>query len=178
MTDQRIPDESEDSRRIETDPPDRLPGKEAVMKSKQGELGTRLRDAFPAEPLDFASALTGGTDDGEFRNAVAGRTWLEIDQALIGRRSDVLSFLQPEHFVAVLPAFLLSLVEDGTSTGAPDTLLVVLDREQEPRFDKIARLMTASQRALVADALESFAVGTTGRQASAARHAIKSWRSQ
>jgi hypothetical protein len=148
------------------------------MNSKQDELGARLRDAFPAEPVDFASALTGGTDNGEFRNAVAGRMWPEIDQALVGRRSGVLSFLQPEHFVAVLPAFLQSLVEDGTSTGAPDTLLVVLDREQEPRFDKIARLMTASQRALIADALECFAVGSTGRQASAAGHIIKSWRTQ
>jgi hypothetical protein len=148
------------------------------MKSKPDEFGARLRDAFPAEPLDFASALTGGTDDGEFRNAVAGRKWTEIDHALIGRRSDVLSFLQPEHFVAVLPAFLQSLVEDGTSTGVPDSLLVVLDRDQEPRFDNIARLMTAAQRGLVADALERFAIGTTGRQGSAARHAIKGWRNQ
>jgi hypothetical protein len=147
-------------------------------KAKPDAFRARLRDAFPAEPLDFANALTGGTDGGEFRDAVAGRKWPDIDQALIGRRSDVLSFVQPEHFVAILPAFLQSLVEDGTSTGAPDTLLVVLDREQEPRFDKISRLMTASQRSLVADALERFAVGTTGRQASAARHAIKSWRNQ
>ena len=144
-------------------------------KSRLGEFQARLREAFPAEPLDFAGALTGGTDDGEFRNAVVGKWWSEVDRAVIGRRSDVLSFLQPEYFVAILPAFLQSLVEDGTATGAPDTLLVVLDREQEPRFDKIARLMTSSQRALVADALESFAVGTTGQQASAGRH---SWRSQ
>lgn len=147
-------------------------------KSRPGEFKARLRDAFPAEPLDFAGALTGGTDDGEFRNAVVGRKWPDVDRALIGRRSDVLSFLQPEYFVAILPAFLQALVEDGTATGAPDTLLVVLDRDQEPRFDKIARLMTSSQRALVADALESFAVGTTGQQASAARHALESWRSQ
>jgi hypothetical protein len=147
-------------------------------QSRLGEFQARLRDAFPAEPLDFAGALTGGTDDGEFRNAVVGKRWPEVDRALIGRRSDVLSFLQPEYFVAILPAFLQSLVEDGTATSAPDTLLVVLDREQEPRFAKISRLMTASQRALVADALERFAAGTTGRQASAARHALESWRSQ
>jgi hypothetical protein len=145
-------------------------------KPMADEFRARLRAAFPEVPLDFANALTGGTDGGEFRDAVAGRKWPEIDQALIGRRSDVLSFVQPEHFVAILPAFLQSLVEDGTSTGVPDTLLVVLDREQEPRFDKISRLMTASQRALVADALERFAAGTTGLQASAAHHAVQSWR--
>ncbi|HEY1552295.1 MAG TPA: hypothetical protein VGG28_30925 [Kofleriaceae bacterium] len=142
------------------------------------DLVDRLRDAFPREPLDFTSALTGGTDDGEFRNAVAGRNWTELDRALIGRRSDVLSFLQPEYFVAVLPAFLRSLVEDGTSTGAADTLLVVLDREQEPRFDTIIRRMTALQRVLVAEVLDRFAAGTTGRQASAARHAINGWRDE
>src|SRR4051812_28408404 len=104
------------------------------MSSDKAEFDARLRAAFPAHALDFKNALTGGTDDGEFRNAVHGKTWTELDRSLIGRRSDVLSFLQPEHFVLVLPAFLRSLVEDGTATGAPDTLLVVLDREQEPRF--------------------------------------------
>jgi hypothetical protein len=146
------------------------------MPSETDEFVARLRAAFPAEALDFKDALTGGTDGGEFRDAVAGKKWTELDQALIGRRSDVLSFLQPEYFVAVLPAFLRLLVEEGTSTGAPDTLMVVLDRGQEPRFDKISGRMTDPQRAVVAEALERFAAGTTGRQASAARQAIHSWR--
>jgi hypothetical protein len=146
------------------------------MSSEKADFGARLRAAFPANALDFKNALTGGTDDGEFRNAVQGKKWTELDPSLIGRRSDVLSFLQPEYFVMVLPAFLRSLVEEGTATGAPDTLMVVLDREQEPRFDKIAARMTDDQRAAVAEALEIFASGTTGRQESAARHAINSWR--
>ncbi|MBA3461048.1 MAG: hypothetical protein H0T46_13875 [Deltaproteobacteria bacterium] len=143
---------------------------------ESGELFARLRAAFPAEALDFEDALTGGTDGGEFREAVAGKNWTELDPVLIGRRSDVLSFLQPEYVVAVLPAFLLTLVGEGTSTGAPDTLLVVLDRDQEPRFDKISARMTEPQRAVVAEALESYAAGTIGGQASAARHAINGWR--
>lgn len=124
----------------------------------------------------FKQALTGGADGGEFRNAVEGKPWTDVAPSLIGRRSDVLSFLQPAYFVAVLPAFLRSLVEDGTATGVPDTLLVVLDRTSEPRFDKIAALMTEEQRAVVAEALERFAAGTTGRQETAARQAIESWR--
>lgn len=140
------------------------------------DFGARLRAAFPTRPLEFQQALTGGTDEGEFRNAVDGKPWTDIDRSLIGRRSDVLSFLQPEYFVAVLPAFLQSLVEDGTATGVPDTLLVVLDRKSEPRLDKISALMSEGQRALVAEALERFAAGTTGRQAKAAREAISSWR--
>jgi hypothetical protein len=144
--------------------------------SSKTDFDAHLRVAFPAQTLDLTNALTGGTDDGEFRNAVHGKTWTELDPSLIGRRSDVLSFLQPEHFVAVLPAFLRSLVADGTATGAPDTLMVVLDREQEPRLASIAARMTDAQRAVVAEALEHFAASTTGQQQSAARKAINSWR--
>ncbi|MBX3155782.1 MAG: hypothetical protein KF773_07275 [Deltaproteobacteria bacterium] len=148
------------------------------MRSGEDEFGARLRAAFPAEPLDFNEALTGGTDGGKFRNAVDGKPWTELDQTLIGSRSDVLSFLEPAHFVAVLPAFLQALVEKGTATGVHDTLMVVLDREQEPRFDKIASRMTDEQRVLVAEALELFAASTTGGQASTARQVIDSWRTQ
>jgi hypothetical protein len=148
-----------------------------IDSRSKAELVARIRAAFPAEALDFKDALTGGTDDGEFRDAVAGKKWTELDQALIGRRSDVLSFLQPEYIVAVLPAFLLSMVVDGAWTGAPDTLVVVLDRAQEPRFDKISERMTDPQRAVVAEALEMFAASTMGGQASAARQAADGWRS-
>ncbi len=146
------------------------------MSSENTDFDARLRAAFPAQALDFTTALTGGTD-GEFRNAVQGKPWTELDPSLIGRRSDVLSFLQPEHFVAVLPAFLRSLVTaEGVAMGVADTLTGVLDRDQEPRFDNIAAGMTDEQRAAVAEALEIFASTTTGGQQRAARHAINSWR--
>ncbi len=149
--------------------------KKGNMQPGKHEFGARLRAAFAEQPLDFRDALTGGTDGGKFRNAVDGKSWTELDQTLIGSRSDVLSFLEPEHFVAVLPAFLRSLVEEGTATGVHDTLMVVLDRAQEPRFDKIVSRMTGEQRMLVAEALELFAAGTTGGQASTARELINSW---
>jgi hypothetical protein len=148
------------------------------MRSRNDEFGVRLRAAFPAEPLDFNDALTGGTDGDKFRRAVDGRPWTELDPTLIGSRSDVLSFLEPTHFVAVLPAFLRSLVEEGTATGVPDTLMTVLDRGQEPRFDKIAARMTGEQRGLVGEALEIFAARATGGQADTARHVMNSWAKQ
>jgi hypothetical protein len=141
------------------------------------EFDARLRAAFPPVPLDFQQALTGGTDEGEFRKHVEGKTWTELDPTLVGRRSDVLSFLQPEYFVAVLPAFLRVLVEADPSCGAPDTLGVVLDREQEPRFEKISRLLTETQRAIVFEALERFAASSSGTMGKAARKASESWRS-
>ncbi len=138
----------------------------------------RLRDAFPEKPLDFRDALTGGTDDGEFRNAVAGKSWTELDPALVGRRSDVLSFLQAQYFVQVLPAFLRSLVQDGDYTGVSDTLLVVLDWDQTPRLAQIAAHLTDTQREIVAEVLELFASTATGRQAAAATHVFETWRRQ
>lgn len=99
----------------------------------------RLRDAFPPEPLDFTDALTGGMDEGEFRNSVRGKEWTELDPALVARRSDVLSFLQPAYFVQVLPAFLRSLEEDGVRMGVADTLLVVLDGDRDPRQKKSSK---------------------------------------
>lgn len=130
----------------------------------------------PACALVWVERKGNMPSDGEFRNAVDGKQWTELDQTLIGRRSDVLSFMEPKHFVAVLPAFLRSLVEDGTKTSAPDTLVLVLDRDSEPRFDKIAKHLNADQRAVVIEALELFATSTSGQPAEAARHAIESWR--
>lgn len=148
------------------------------MTSARDQVVRRLRAAFPAAPLDFKGALTGGTDGGEFKNAVDGRLWTELDRSLIGRRGDVLSFLEPKHLAAVMPAFLEALVEQGTTTALPDTLLLVLDAESEPRLAKIAKQLTDDQRAVVAEALEVFAASESGQPADAARHAIHSWRAK
>ena len=142
------------------------------------EFVGHLRDAFPAVPLDFSGALTGGTDGGEFRDAVDGKRWTEVDRTLIGRRSDVLSFLEPKHLVAVLPAFMHALVEEGTKTGIPDTLLLVLDAAAEPRFSRIEQLLTDAQRAVVIEALEAFAANESGQPSDAACQAIRGWRSK
>jgi hypothetical protein len=148
------------------------------MTSARDQVVRRLRAAFPAAPLDFKGALTGGTDGGEFKNAVDGKPWTELDRSLIGRRGDVLSFLEPKHVAAVMPAFLEALVEQGTTTALPDTLLLVLDAESEPRLAKIAKQLTDDQRAVVAEALEAFAASESGQPADAARHAINSWRAK
>lgn len=148
------------------------------MPVEKVEFGARLRAAFPATPLNFDGALTGGTDEGAFRNHVAGKTWTELDFELVVRRSDVLSFLAPKHLIGVLPVYLQAMVDWGGDTPVPDTLVLVLDREQEPRFDKIAKLLNDEQCAVVRDALELFAEGSSGQPAEAARQAIESWRTR
>lgn len=146
------------------------------MPLNRDEVVGRIRAAFPAVPLDFKGALTGGLDEGAYRRHVDGMTWLELDPAYVVTRSDVLSFLEPRHLVAVLPVYLRSLVEDGTNTPVPDTLLLVLDRDSEPRFDKIFRELNEAQRDVVLAVLQLFAASESGQPADAARHAIESWR--
>lgn len=146
------------------------------MPVNRADLVARIRAAFPAVPLDFRRALTGGLDDGAYRRHVDGTTWLELERAYVLSRSDVLSFLQPAHLVGVLPVYLRSLVEDGTSTPVPDTLLLVLDPASEPRFDKIYRALDDAQRAVVLAVLQWFAATQSGAPAEAARRASERWR--
>lgn len=146
------------------------------MPLTRNEVLARLRAAFPPTPLDLKGALTGGLDEGAYRRHVDGKTWEDLDRAYVLGRSDVLSFLEPKHLVAVLPVYLQSLVEDGTKTPVPDTLLLVLNRETEPRFDSIYNALDEAQCAVVIAALEFFAASEHGQPAEAARGARESWR--
>ncbi|MGN6107639.1 MAG: DUF6714 family protein [Kofleriaceae bacterium] len=146
------------------------------MPLTRDEVLARIRAAFPPTRIDFKGALTGGLDEGAYRKHVDGKTWQELDREYVATRSDVLSFLEPKHLVAVLPVYLQSLVEDGTKTPVPDTLLLVLNRSTELRFDKIVKALDEAQRTVVVDALELFAASETGQPAEAARQARESWR--
>src|SRR5258706_11486070 len=113
-----------------------------TMQPTKADVLAQIRAAFPAQPIRFAGALTGGLDGGAFRTHVDGKTWEQLDRAFVLSRSDALSFLDPHHLVAVLPVYLCSLVEDGTRTPVPDTLLLVLDKNSERRFDQIVEALT------------------------------------
>lgn len=145
------------------------------MLVTRDDVLARLRAVFPPARLDFERARTGGLDEGAYRRHVHGKTWRELDREYVLSRSDVLSFLEPRHLVAVLPVYLQSLVEDGTTTPVPDTLLLVLNRATEPRFDEIFHALDEAQRGAVIAALELFAASETGQPAEAARQARESW---
>lgn len=72
--------------------------------------------------------------------------------------------------------YLRSLVEDGTRTAVPDTLLLVLNKDSEPRFDKIFKALARAQRAAVAAVLDAFAAAERGQPAEAARAASEQWK--
>ncbi len=146
------------------------------MQSAQADVLAQLRAAFPPEPLRFEGALTGGLDGGAYRDQVEGKTWEELDRAYALTRSDVLSFLDTRHLVAVLPVYLRSLVEDGTQTPVPDTLVLVLNRKNEERFQELFTALDPAQRAAVVAALELFGANESGQPADAARAAAERWK--
>jgi len=146
-----------------------------AIQPTQVEVIAQIRAAFPAEPLQFEGALTGGLDSGAYREHVEGKTWEELDRKYVLSRSDVLSFLDTRHLVAVLPVYLRSLVEDGTQTPVPDTLLLVLDRKNRARFAELVETLDPAQRAAVVAVLEMFATTESGQLADAARAAVERW---
>jgi hypothetical protein len=140
------------------------------------EVLAQIRAAFPAKPLRFEGARTGGLDGGAYRAHVEGKTWKDLDRKYVLSRSDVLSFLDTRHFVAVLPVYLRSLVEDGLRTPVPDTLLLVLNRKKQARFEELINALDPTQRAAVVAVLEVFAATERGQPAEAAREALERWK--
>ena len=146
------------------------------MQSEQVDVLAQIRAAFPAAPIRFEGALAGGMDGGAYRTHVDGKTWEQLDRGYVLGRSDALSFLDPHHLALVLPVYLCSLVEDGTRTPVPDTLLLVLNRKSEQRFEEVFGALTPTQRAAVIAALDVFAATESGRPSNAAREASERWK--
>lgn len=146
------------------------------MLPTQADVLAQIRAAFPAEPIRFEGALTGGLDDGAYREHVEGKTWEGLDRAYVLSRSDALSFLDTRHLVAVLPVYLRSLVEDGTRTSVPDTMVLVLNRKNQKRFEELVGALDPAQRAAVVAVLELFAETESGQPADAARAALERWK--
>ncbi len=154
------------------------------MQSNQTQLLEQLRAAFPAMPIQSDGAFShwGGTylDGKAYGEQIDGKTWQQMDRAYLVKRSDALGFLGTRHLVAVLPAYLCSLVEEGVWSPAADTLMVLLSkpsREQKTgikldRFEAFVAALTPAQQAAIAAVLSAFAAtdprGSLGQAAQTA----------
>jgi len=138
------------------------------MMREASPFVSRLRAAFPPDPIDVAGAFDergGSYPDAEpYERALDGKTWEQLDHAYVARRSDALSFLGTRHLIAVLPVYLELLFELGPRSPVPETLLPLLTRPeagkamQVKRFDAFTAGLSPAQRAVVADALARFVV--------------------
>jgi hypothetical protein len=148
-----------------------------AMQPRQAEVLAQIHAAFPAEPIRFEGAFGGGLDGEAYREHVEGKTWTDLDRAYVLPHCDVLSFLDTRHLAAVLPVYLRSLVEDGTRTSVPDTMLLVLNRKSRKRFEELVNALTLAQRAAVIAVLDVFGAIESGQPADAARAALERWKS-
>jgi hypothetical protein len=146
------------------------------MQPTRDDVLAQLRAAFPARPIRFEGPFSGGLEGEAYRAYVEGKTWEELDRAYVLPHCDVLSFLDTPHLAAVLPVYLRALVEEGTRTSVPDTLLLVLDRKSRRRFEELAGALTPAQRDAVVAVLDAFGAAESGQPADAARAARERWK--
>jgi hypothetical protein len=154
------------------------------MQLENAKTVEQIRAAFPTLPIDaegaFAQCGASYPDARQYMERLQGKTWDQLDRAYIVRRSDALGFLGTRHLVAVLPAYLCALVEDGVWSLAAGMLTLILAKPISgtdsglgvTRFDALTEALTGGQRAAVAAALRAFAEsdedGSLGQAARAA----------
>lgn len=136
------------------------------MTSNQGQnldrLVATIAEAFPELVLsskmfiDPTDLWTAYPDHKEFEAEMNGLTWKTMPPDLVELHAGALRFMNPDAFVATLPAYLTALVR-GTQNELPVLVLSQLTR-QPGYFEKFdARLvpMTVLQRAAVTRVLEA-----------------------
>lgn len=146
---------------------------ELWRRSRGGDMSenqafeSRLLVAFPAKPIVAAGAFStwGATylDAEPFAKQLDGRTWSQLDRAYLVKRWDALVFLSTRQLVAVLPAYLLAMLEQPY-TNLPEMLVSVLTKPTKVhkglgkrRFNALVQALDDRQRAAVADALQQYA---------------------
>jgi hypothetical protein len=127
------------------------------------DLQQQIADAFPPTKL-VASTFAGPHDvwtsypeRNEFEAATDGRTWGDLDGAFVEAHFMALGWMTPSLFAALLPAYLLALVEGQSQNELPDFVLSQLTRREghEAAYDARVAQLTEQQRAAVAAVLET-----------------------
>ena len=137
------------------------------MKPRHGQLQDQLRAAFPGDPIVAAGAFAswGATylDAVPYAEQLDGKPWEELDRDYLAVRADALGFLSTRQLVAVLPAYLMSMLERPTS-DVPGMLMLILTKPDKQRkglgkrrFTELVEALTATQRTAIASALRQYA---------------------
>ncbi|MEO6775054.1 MAG: DUF6714 family protein [Kofleriaceae bacterium] len=132
------------------------------MSEPTRALYAELAAAFPAvklHPTTFTAAKLWGayTNDRSFEQATDGRAWSELSREVVEAHSAALGYMNPDAFIAVLPAYLVVLGDAGNEL--PAFVLGELTRKEDFRdvFDARVAQMTTQQRSVIAVLLEQLA---------------------
>jgi hypothetical protein len=139
------------------------------MTSQYSQVRDQLRAAFSSDPIvsEGAFASWGNTylDARPYADQLEGKAWDELDQDYLATRADALGFLSTRQLIAVLPAYLLLMLERPAS-DVPGMLMLILpkpDKQRKERglgkrrFTELVEALTAAQRAAIASVLRQFA---------------------
>lgn len=138
------------------------------MLPEHSTILEQLRAAFPAEPIHAERAFddwgTTYPDAEPYAQHLEGKTWEQLDRSYIITRADALGFLGTRELAAVLPVYLQALLEDGASSPAADTVVLMLTKPDPAkktgvklhRFEALVGALTSAQRAVVAAVLHVF----------------------
>ncbi len=126
------------------------------------KLLTDLAAAFPRRPFDASTfARANGSWDAytkaeSFDADSQGRSWDMLGSAFVDAHGGALFFLNPDAFVAILPAYLAALLRGDTESEVAAFVLSQLTREARPeKFDTRLALLSRDQRIMVARILSA-----------------------
>jgi hypothetical protein len=136
----------------------------------EAELTALLQEAFPPVPLDAEKAVggnntatffTGNDQAASLKQLVEGNTWLSLDIDLLDPHHDILFFLQPRQFAALLPAFLRAAVTRFKEFEPLVDLLSFLltrDPSKPAEFDHRISALSSSQRTAVSSSVQCLVI--------------------
>jgi len=138
------------------------------MKPEHNQILAQLRAAFPCDPIVAAGAFasSGATylDAVPYAKHLDGRPWDDLDRDYLAVRADALGFLSTRQLAAVLPAYLVLMLERPTS-DVPGMLMLILRKPDKQRkglgkrrFTELVEALTPTQRTAIASALRQFAM--------------------
>jgi hypothetical protein len=152
------------------------------MRKQNPELRAALIAAFPPLPITRATIHTADARwaDYEERDAlplIEGKSWVELAPEILERHAALLVYAGGALYRAIVPAYLLVIVEHEYSTSLPFHVVSELtctdsnvDREI---FNERVGPMTAEQRDVVRRAIAIFAEQALLREVASV--AIRSW---
>jgi hypothetical protein len=139
------------------------------MKAQHSQIRDQLSAAFPRDPIVAAGAFAswGATylDAAPCAEQLDGKAWDDLDQDYLALRADALGFLSTRQLIAVLPAYLMLMLEPPAS-DVPGMLMLILPKPDKQRKERglgkrrlteLVEALTAMQRTAIASALRQFA---------------------
>lgn len=132
-------------------------------ESEADALRRALKDSFPSTPITRAALEDRNSSwanykSGDIVKQVESQSWDELEPASIEQHPTALTFAGDDGFAALLPAYLLYLLDHRAFNEVPFAVAVVLKRHSDPigerLFSERIERLSAAQRVVVKRVIE------------------------